>query len=209
MGAAMVVFVLVFLLGGWPLGEGCWEQEKIGLLQLKPFFNYHNALHNWVDVEGKESSHCCRWERVECDAISGRVIRLYLWKEYSDVAQDSENLRQPWYLNASLFLPFEELKSLDLSEHQIAGSLDNEGFEKLWGKLDKLEHLFLSDNQFNNSILSSLIEFSSLKSLDLSFNNLTKFIYTDELNKLINLEELSLWGNDIESFGSFGGILQT
>ncbi|KAF5938361.1 hypothetical protein HYC85_022620 [Camellia sinensis] len=32
------------------------------------------------------------------------------------------------YLNASMFLPFEELQSLDLSYNGFAGWLENEGF---------------------------------------------------------------------------------
>ena len=47
------------------------------------------------------------------------------------------------------------------------------GFERLSLKLNNLEMLDLSDNYFNNSILASLSELSSLKSLYLANNQLT------------------------------------
>ena len=47
------------------------------------------------------------------------------------------------------------------------------GFQVLVSGLRQLEELDLSDNKFNDSILSSLNGFSTLKSLDLSRNMLT------------------------------------
>jgi Leucine-rich repeat (LRR) protein len=47
------------------------------------------------------------------------------------------------------------------------------GLKVLSSKLKKLENLDLSDNQCNDSIFSSLTGFSSLKSLDLSYNEVT------------------------------------
>jgi hypothetical protein len=47
------------------------------------------------------------------------------------------------------------------------------GFKVLSSRLKKLENLHLRWNQYNDSIFSSLIGFSSLKSLDLSYNKLT------------------------------------
>jgi len=47
------------------------------------------------------------------------------------------------------------------------------GFKVLSSRLKKLENLHLSGNQCNDSILPSLTGFSSLKSLDLSNNQLT------------------------------------
>ena len=45
------------------------------------------------------------------------------------------------------------------------------GFDKL-STLSNLEALYLDDNSFNNSILSSLNTLSSLKKLSLFYNNL-------------------------------------
>ena len=106
---------------------GCWEQERIALLQIKAsMINYavyadkdSEYFTSW-DSANKESD-CCDWERVKCNITTGRVIQLHLnytigyWKQ-SD-----------WYLNASLFLPFEELQCLYLVGNDIPGWLPNEG----------------------------------------------------------------------------------
>ncbi|GKV33249.1 hypothetical protein SLEP1_g41777 [Rubroshorea leprosula] len=151
-----VVLTLFLLEGMWC--QGCLEQERIALLQLKSFLNDPRGLKNWG--RGKENSDYCRWERVECNPSSGRVIKLHL--DYVDGWYNS-------YLNASLFLPFEELKSLSLAANGINGFIENEDFHRL-SKLSNLEFLDLSSNDFNNKILLSLSELSSLKSLNLAGN---------------------------------------
>ena len=105
---------------------GCWEQERIALLQLKAsMINYADLEYSnsftftsW-DSANKESD-CCDWERVKCNITTGRVIQLHL--NYT-ISFDGEH----WYLNASLFLPFEELYYLDLSLNWIPGWVPNEG----------------------------------------------------------------------------------
>jgi Leucine-rich repeat (LRR) protein len=47
------------------------------------------------------------------------------------------------------------------------------GFQVLASGLRNLEELYLGSNKFNDSILSSLSGFSTLKSLDLSANSFT------------------------------------
>ncbi|KHG19837.1 Phytosulfokine receptor 2 -like protein [Gossypium arboreum] len=161
---AMVLVVLSLRAG---LCDGCLEEERFALFQLKPFFEFINykLQANNFESNPESSSNCCEWERVECDPITGRVTHLFL--NYS-----SSNKMQ-WYLNASLFLPFEELQNLSLNRNFIAGCIANQGFERLSSKLDKLENLDLSENHFNDSILASLSELSSLKSLNLEYNLFT------------------------------------
>ncbi|XVE63629.1 hypothetical protein DITRI_Ditri07aG0035000 [Diplodiscus trichospermus] len=199
--------MIALLLGGWC--DGCWEQEKAALSQLKPFFS---------DIwdEGKQSSDCCEWEWVECNISTGRVMQLFLNLTTTEVLPDivyNPDMyeydyyggryyirRGEWYLNASLFLPFKELKSLHLSGNSIAGCVYNEGFERLSSKLDKLEILDLSDNHFSDSILTSISELSSLKFLNLGYNQLTGSSPTDgitRLSKLNNLKMLNLAGNKL------------
>ncbi|OMP14227.1 putative serine-threonine protein kinase, plant-type, partial [Corchorus olitorius] len=129
-----VALLLVFVLGG--LGccvEGCLEEEKVALLQLKPFFYrrwnpnplnigrpFFYALYNWVE----EKSDCCKWESVECDPTTGRVIGLNLSVGLGN-REAEYNGFDLWYLNASLFLPFDHLKSLYLRGSGIAGCLQN------------------------------------------------------------------------------------
>ncbi|GKV33258.1 hypothetical protein SLEP1_g41786 [Rubroshorea leprosula] len=166
--------------------QGCLEQERIALLQLKSFFKDPWVLRNWG--RGKENSDCCQWERVECNPSSGRVIKLDLDHLYH------------WhnsYLNASLFLPFEELKNLSLAYNGINGFIENEDFHRL-SKLSNLEFLDLSWNDFNSKILSSLSELSSLKSLNLAGNYFQVSNHTNgfkRLSKLRSLEILDLSDN--------------
>ncbi|KAK8294075.1 hypothetical protein V6Z12_D06G230600 [Gossypium hirsutum] len=189
-----LAMVLVLLSLGAGLCDGCLEEERFALFQLKPFFEVIDYKFQDLDYESKpekeSSSNCCEWIRVECNPISGRVTHLFL--DYSSY------MKIDWYLNASLFLPFEKLQSLSLRGNFITGCIANQGFERLPSKLDKLENLDLSDNHFNNSILASLSELSSLKSLNLTENVFTRSNPTngiEMLSKLNNLETLDLSGN--------------
>ncbi|KAH1055125.1 hypothetical protein J1N35_033190 [Gossypium stocksii] len=194
MESKWLAMVLVVLSLGAGLCDGCLEEERFALFQLKPFFHfidYKQYRINGRSVNEKESSsNCCEWERVECNPISGRVTHLFLnYSRYEEI---------DWYLNASLFLPFEELHNLSLSGNYVAGCVTNQGFERLSSKLDKLEILDLSENHFNDSILASLSEISSLKSLNLADNIFTGSNPTngiEMLSKLNNLETLDLSGN--------------
>ncbi|KAG8490007.1 hypothetical protein CXB51_015916 [Gossypium anomalum] len=195
-----LAMVLVVLSLGAGLCDGCLEEERFALFQLKPFFEFINykliqANNFGLNPKKESSSNCCEWERVECNPITGRVTHLFL--DYS-----SSNKMQ-WYLNASLFLPFEELQNLSLNRNFIGGCIANQGFERLSSKLDKLENLDLSENHFNDSILTSLSELSSLKSLNLEYNLFTGLNPTNESNNnWMNLKELYLGGNEMKSLGS-------
>ena len=110
---------------------GCWEQERIALLQLKASMinyadhGYSKYFTSW-DSANKESD-CCDWERVKCNITTKRVIQLAL---YDTIYPYEEHF---WSLNASLFLPFEELQYLDLSYNWIPGWVPNEGnIKKSW-----------------------------------------------------------------------------
>ncbi|XP_044471354.1 receptor-like protein 9b [Mangifera indica] len=178
------------------LVEGCWDEERTALLQLKPFFNYYNSdykyhkLYNWV-----ENSNCCKWEAVECN-ITGRVTKLTLSGEsYSD-------LEEPRYLNASLFSLFQQLQILYLDNNNINGCIENEG-------LSNLEILDLSRNNFKSRILSSSSDLFSLKSLHLNEIGLNGTVDVEGLYSLKNLEELDMSGNKIDQFVNFkdyGGL---
>ncbi|KAJ6942318.1 hypothetical protein NC652_008207 [Populus alba x Populus x berolinensis] len=99
-----------------------------------------------------------------------------------------------WYLNTSLFLPFQQLNTLFLGGNRIAG-----WFALLSGyelqRLRNLDYLDLRSNSFDNSILSFVEGFPSLKSLYLSYNKLEGLI--DLKESLSSLEVLGLSGNNI------------
>ncbi|KDO39670.1 hypothetical protein CISIN_1g0013132mg, partial [Citrus sinensis] len=181
----MFVLLLIIFEGGW--SEGCLNHERFALLQLKLFFiDPYNYLLDWVDDEG--ATDCCQWERVSCNNTMGRVVVL-------DLSQTHRG--EYWYLNASLFTPFQQLESLDLRDNDIAGCVENEGLERL-SRLSNLKMLNLVGNLFNNSILSSLARLSSLTSLDLSANRLKGSIDIKgpkRLSRLNNLKVFDLSGN--------------
>uniref|UniRef100_A0A6N2KWT3 Leucine-rich repeat-containing N-terminal plant-type domain-containing protein n=1 Tax=Salix viminalis TaxID=40686 RepID=A0A6N2KWT3_SALVM len=184
-----MVLTLFTLVGEWH-GRcyGCLEEERMGLLEIKSSIDPNGYdLRDWVDTSNENISNCCEWWRVECDNTTRRVIEL--------------TLPGVWYyrlgdlvLNASLFLPFKELRSLDLGNNAIVGCHENQGFEVLSSKLTKLNVLDLSENRFNDdsSMLSCLTGLSSLKSLYLWGNMLTGStgvkVLSSRLKKLENLD---------------------
>ncbi|KAK8491155.1 hypothetical protein V6N11_037919 [Hibiscus sabdariffa] len=210
---AMLLLVLGFLLlGGGEWCEGCLDEERLAISRLKPFFPFldyavivggpgsgsddYSEQEDDSSVEKEESSlDCCKWESVECNPTTGRVTHLFLnltamnWYDLvKDEYQTNTNQRKFWYLNASLFLPFEELQYLSLSGNLIAGCVADQELE-----LVNLNVLDLSDNPLDNSILSSLeIDgLSNLEELDIS-------CYSERQN-LTNLEELDLWYSSLPS----------
>ncbi|KDO41113.1 hypothetical protein CISIN_1g0017192mg, partial [Citrus sinensis] len=187
-----LIFILLVVKGWWI--EGCLEQERSALLQLKHFFNDDQRLQNWVDAADDENySDCCQWERVECNKTTGRVIKLDL----GDI-KNRKNRKSERHLNASLFTPFQQLESLDLSWNNIAGCVENEGVERL-SRLNNLKFLLLDSNYFNNSIFSSLGGLSSLRILSLADNRLNGSIDIKGLDSLSNLEELDMSYNAIDN----------
>ncbi|XP_012455801.2 receptor-like protein 15 [Gossypium raimondii] len=171
-----MISVLILEEAKW--SNGCRDEERTALLQLKSFFKF-----NMREV----GSDCCEWKWgwVECNATTRRVTGLSLC-----VAK-----YESYLFNASIFLPFGDLRILDLSNIGLVGSVRNEGFEKL-SKLRHLQVLNLTGNHLNDSILSSLSKVSSLKSLSLAGNDLfTGSNRTNEiklLSRLNSLEKLDL-----------------
>ena len=118
----VVLFLVHFGINGC---FGCWEQERIALLELQAStVNYTDEYYflHW-DSADKESD-CYEWKRVKCNITTGRVIQLTLnnMMLYLSIGSGGD-----WYFNASLFLPFEDLQYLDLSWNGIHGWVPNEG----------------------------------------------------------------------------------
>ena len=112
-------WVLTVLVITVSVALGCLEEERIALLHLKDSLNYPNgtSLPSWM----KADVHCCSWERILCNSSTGRVTQLYLTG-----VRNQEQLGD-WYLNASLFLPFQQLKGLYLMSNRIAGWVEKKG----------------------------------------------------------------------------------
>ncbi|MBA0779878.1 hypothetical protein Gotri_004064, partial [Gossypium trilobum] len=150
-----VIFITLLVSKDAVWSDGCCDEDRLALLQLQPLLSLKGF--NWTEEKG---SDCCEWEWVECNITTRRLTQLSLGNGL---------LKYLEFFNASLFLPFEELKSLDLSGNGLVGCVENEGFGKL-SKLRHLENLDLSYNRLNDSALSSLSKTSTLKSLNLSGN---------------------------------------
>ncbi|XP_010474054.2 PREDICTED: leucine-rich repeat receptor protein kinase EMS1-like [Camelina sativa] len=163
--------------------RSCIESERKGLLELNAYVN-SQFPYDWPN---DTNSDCCRWERVKCDLTSGRVIGLFLNHTYNGVLS----------LNLSLFHPFGELQTLNLSNLWCKSWFDDiYGYQSL-GKLKNLEILDLSENGINNSVLPFITTASSLKILILHGNYFKgSSLILKELQHLRNLELLDLSMNE-------------
>lgn len=87
-----------------PLCEGCVQADKRALLdihsQLSPL---PHIVWEWWDRDLGDG-HCCQWPGVTCNSRSGRVTGLDL----------GAYAPSPWLLNATMFLPLQELQTLSL-----------------------------------------------------------------------------------------------
>ncbi|PPR96252.1 hypothetical protein GOBAR_AA24436 [Gossypium barbadense] len=177
------VFVVAFLFGGYQ-SEGCWEIEKAALFQLKPFF----PLVNGEGISWGREIVADR-NRVECSTSTGRATQLFLEDSYD---KDNKDIYQGWYLNISLFLPFEELKSLNLGGNYIAGFIDNQELDNL----KNLEELHLNNNKIESLQSKRQSRLTKLEVLDLSCNyfNSSKFLSLAVLPHLksLNIENLNV-----------------
>ncbi|KAK2965444.1 hypothetical protein RJ640_017084, partial [Escallonia rubra] len=157
---------------------GCLEDERAGLMKLKDAFDDprgSSALSSWG---GGEERDCCKWERVVCDNATKRVSRLSL---------SEARIGNLSSLDASLFLPFQDLQNLSLAYDALTG------FRGVLN-LSKLEVLDLSVNSFTE--IPSLDALQSLRSLNLGYNNYLNNSHSfKELTNLTNLEMLHLGGN--------------
>jgi len=117
MGAWMLLALLT-LVGEWS-GRcyGCLEEERIGLLEIQSLIDPDGVT--WRDRR-LANGNCCEWPGIECDNTTRRVIQLSLGEARDFRLGD-------WVLNASLFMPFKELQSLDLGLTRMVGCLENEG----------------------------------------------------------------------------------
>ncbi|KAH7688437.1 Non-specific serine/threonine protein kinase protein [Dioscorea alata] len=101
------------------------------------------------------STECCSWDGVHCSPATKHVNRLHLYS-------------YGYTVNISLFLPFGELRSLTLLDNHFDNCIPSDCFESL-AKLNNLEYLDLSGNNFDSKALSSLAALSSLKALSLRY----------------------------------------
>ncbi|KAK3439549.1 hypothetical protein EUGRSUZ_C04416 [Eucalyptus grandis] len=191
---ALWVFVVVWGITCLCGSHGCWEQERVALLVLNPTLDLTYS----VDAGGSYFN-CCSWKGVECNPTTGRVTQLML-----SYMRANHFGFKTWYLNASLLLPFEELKSLDLSYNYLGGWIAPEEPNLMSSRLSKLEVLDLSGNFLDDSILSILSTIPSLWHLFLRDSNLSGTLHVN--GGFNNLMELDISYNAIDAVAIVEGI---
>ncbi|KAK2632620.1 hypothetical protein EUGRSUZ_L01316 [Eucalyptus grandis] len=191
---ALWVFVVVWGIACLCGSHGCQGQERVALLALNATLDL-----TYRGDTGGSYFNCCSWEGVECNPTTGRITQLMLpYSRYHRFGSKT------WYLNASLLLPFEELKSLDLQSNYLGGWIAPEEQNLLSSRLSKLEYLDLSYNSLNNSILSILGTIPSLHRLLLKDSNLSGTLH---VNGCFNhLKELDISCNAVIVVATVEGI---
>ncbi|GLT48828.1 hypothetical protein SLA2020_224250 [Shorea laevis] len=169
----MLVLVVVLFFGAAEFCSGrntsfnCIEGEREALLKFKLCF--HDPSHMLSSWKGND---CCEWRGVGCDKNSGYVVSLQL--------QGSISYQPFWYIIGkqqpllyliddveevvSSLLKLRYLEHLDLSNNNFNGSLIPPSF----GLMKQLRYLNLSFVQFRGRIPSELGNLSRLRVLDLS-----------------------------------------
>ncbi|XP_045806417.1 receptor-like protein 36 isoform X2 [Trifolium pratense] len=160
----------------------CIEQERQALLDFKASISYDspNNLSSW------KGTHCCQWEGIGCDNVTGHVVKLNLknpcyhpfsWRqqrEHSDEYMYNLGDDMPcssWKhvvasnVSSSL-LQLEHLTYLDLTGNYFSGS----PIPVFIGSMGRLEYLSLSGASFSGRIPNNLGNLKNLQFLDLSFN---------------------------------------
>ncbi|KAL5547086.1 hypothetical protein UlMin_006773 [Ulmus minor] len=185
------------------LQPSCHDGERAALLQFKNSFMinkdasfsygaYPKVL-GWK-AEG-ESSNCCSWDGVECDAETAHVIGIDLSSSFLFGSITS---------NSSLFL-LSHLKKLNLADNNFNYSR----IPPAIGKFSRMTYLNLSVSVFLGQIPSEISQLSKLSSLDLSSNYdkhtgekllvLKNPSFTSLVKNLTLLEKLKLGGTVISS----------
>ncbi|GAY62748.1 hypothetical protein CUMW_220260, partial [Citrus unshiu] len=184
--------------------KACLETERTALLEIKSFFisvsdiGYDDEiLPSWVGEDDGMPSDCCDdWEGVKCNATTRRVMQLSL--NYTERLNYYDGTSAS-LMNMSLFHPFEELQSLDLSGNGFAGIYENRAYDS-FGSLKQLKMLNLGFNYFNDNILPYLNTLTSLTTLILNWNSIEGSRTKQGLANLRYLQVLDLsWNADMTS----------
>ncbi|CAN4104949.1 unnamed protein product [Withania somnifera] len=184
------VFLTIFIsinfgfVFSFEVGDGkikCVEREKEALLRLKgEFLDDYGRISSWGN-EGYNQD-CCRWRGVNCDKQTGNVIGLDLRGPSSSGSPYISAKPLRGKISPAL-QELKHLKYLDLSYNEISG-----GIPDFVASLSKLEYLNLSHFGYDfTTIFPHLVNFSSLNTLDLSYNT---FPYVNSLMWLSHLHQL-------------------
>ncbi|XP_056162572.1 receptor like protein 21-like [Syzygium oleosum] len=191
--SCMWTWVFLVLMGSGR-SMGCLEEERKALLMIKAAFNHPNgsSLPSWQDGNGD----CCSWKRVKCDNTTLRVTRLYLGATRG-WGSDDRYWELPWVMDASLFLPLEELQVLDLSLNSLSdlnGTLHLRKLKSLdlsFNCLQRVPSLYKQQLVEAQNLSSNQLEGVNLEALELSANNLVNDSLAD-IARITSLKALHL-----------------
>ncbi|KAL7608194.1 hypothetical protein Lser_V15G10207 [Lactuca serriola] len=154
----------------------CSKKEQLALLKFK-----HNVKDDYEMLSSWVGNDCCRWERIQCDVVTGEVESLNLRgnKAYSYDDQGYQYLVGN-EVNSSL-AELRRLKYLDLSANSFGGS-------RIPEFIGSLKHLRLMTDD-----VAWIFRLLSLEHLDLSAFDLSRTKNWDMLLYMIpSLKELCL-----------------
>ncbi|XP_076905083.1 receptor-like protein EIX1 [Bidens hawaiensis] len=201
--------------GGNLVTTSCSEKERLALVKFK---------HSVEDVNGMLSSwgignDCCRWERVGCDIVTGRVVSLHLRANSSDedyMAGEDDwpdghaslvNIFDRYQLVGtevnSCLADLENLKHLDLSGNDFQFNQ----IPRFIVSLKQLRYLNLSNARFHGNIPHHIGNLSNLKVLDLSSWSYLKIDNMAWISDLSKLEHLDLSGVDLSRTQNLDNLL--
>ncbi|KAL4184549.1 hypothetical protein AMTRI_Chr10g1620 [Amborella trichopoda] len=180
-----LMFILIVLCMFLRRSSSCLEREREILLDIKAFFIHPNQTSkaSMYIMGSWQGQYCCSWVGVECENRTSHVVVLNL-----DFVQE-EGIRGG-YLNATLFVGLEQLRSLSLVSNSMGGLLPI----KELSRLRNLQRLVLRANSFEGVLPMEIGLLSSLQVLDLGTNRLSGSI-PSSLGNLSHLRVLDLRGN--------------
>nr|GEW04890.1 leucine-rich repeat protein [Tanacetum cinerariifolium] len=156
----------------------CSKQERLALLKFKHSVNdVADMLSSWV------GNDCCRWERVHCDNVTGKVESLHLRGREDYINRDDKYLIGKEVITSLGDLG--HLKLLDLSANDFRGSR----IPEFIGSLKQLSYLNLSNAYFSGFIPPHIGNLSNLVVLDLKSRHNT-IMMSDDMSWISGLSLL-------------------